>query len=105
MQRLAIRCRTTAHRGAVIEGWAHVQSRPEAKAVVTESFAHQLLSFREVATRWTSADKADATALAIAAAVIGYVVQSAFIDLEIDADVYCSGLEELGRSNVDTAEP
>ncbi len=88
-----------------IQGWAHAQSRPEAKTVITESFAHQMMSFRAVAARWTSADKADATAQAIGGVVIGYVVQSAFIDLEIDVDLYCSGLEQLGWSNVDTAKP
>lgn len=79
-----------------IQGWAHAQSRPAAKAVITRSFAHQLMSFREVATRWTTADKADATALAIGAAAIGYIVQSAFADVEVDVNQFCTGFEPLG---------
>ena len=33
----------------------------------------------------------------IAAAVIGYVVQSAFSDTDIDVEKYCSGLAAVGR--------
>jgi len=79
-----------------IQGWAHAQARPEAKAVVTESFARQLRAYRSVATRWTSRRKADDAAHAIAAAVIGYLVQSAFSDTEIDVARYCAALTALG---------
>lgn len=118
---MAIRCRTIAHRGAAIELRDRIGCVPTARYILavgmgstalsvrlTDSecgFAHQMMSFRAVAARWTSADKADATAQAIGGVVIGYVVQSAFIDLEIDVDLYCNGLEQLGWSNVDTAKP
>lgn len=80
-----------------IQGWAHVQSRPEAKAVVVESFARQLKAFRDVAVQWTTDDTADATAIAIGGAVIGYIVQGALVGVDADVDRYCSGLESLGR--------
>jgi hypothetical protein len=78
-----------------IQGWAHAQARPEAKAVITESFARQLESYRCAARRWTTRAKADAAARGIAAAVVGYVVQSAFSDAEIDVARYCDGLTTL----------
>lgn len=78
-----------------IQGWAHAQSRPEAKAVITASFARQLASFASAARRWTTRAQADAAARAVAAAVVGYVVQGAFSDAEIDVDRYCDGLTTL----------
>lgn len=80
-----------------IQGWAHVQSRPEAKAVIVESFGRQLKSFRDVAGQWTGDGTADATALAVGGAVIGYVVQAAFLDADLDPDLYCAGIAELSR--------
>lgn len=79
-----------------IQGWAHAQARPEANAVVTESFARQLAAYRSAALGWTTRGKADAAARAIAAAVIGYVVQSAFSDTDLDPGRYCNGLTALG---------
>jgi TetR/AcrR family transcriptional regulator, transcriptional repressor of aconitase len=78
-----------------IQGWAHAQARPETKAIITESFARQLQSYRSAARRWTTRAKAEAAAQAIAAAVVGYVVQSAFSDGEIDVARYCNGLTAL----------
>ncbi len=80
-----------------IQGWAHAQARPLAHTVIAESLERQLASFRAAATRWTTARKAPAAARALAAAVIGYVVQSAFSDNEIDVAQYCSGLTGLGQ--------
>lgn len=81
-----------------IQGWAHAQSRPEAHAVIAESFARQLSLFRSAATRWTTADNADAAAVAVGAAIAGYVVQGAFSDADIDVDTFCRGITELGGS-------
>ena len=78
-----------------IQGWAHAQARPEARAIITESFARQLGSYRSAARRWTTRAKAEAAARAIAGAVVGYVVQSAFSDTEIDIARYCDGLTAL----------
>ena len=78
-----------------IQGWAHAQARPQTKAIITESFARQLESYRHAALRWTTRAKAEAAAQAIAAAVVGYVVQSAFSDTEIDVARYCNGLRAL----------
>jgi TetR/AcrR family transcriptional regulator, transcriptional repressor of aconitase len=80
-----------------IQGWAHAQARPKARAVITESFARQMESFHAVATRWTTPRRAPAAGQAIAAAVIGYVVQSAFSDDDIDVAQYCNGLTALGQ--------
>ena len=79
-----------------IQGWAHAQARPQTKAVIAESFARQLASYRAAALRWTTRGKADAAAQAVAAAVIGYVVQSAFSDTDLDVGRYCGGLAALG---------
>jgi TetR/AcrR family transcriptional regulator, transcriptional repressor of aconitase len=80
-----------------IQGWAHAQARPKAQAVITESLAHQLESYRVAATRWTTPRKAPAAAQAIAAAVTGYVMQSAFSETDIDVAQYCNGLLALGQ--------
>lgn len=80
-----------------IQGWAHVQSRPEAKAVVLESFARLLKAYRDAAAEWTTDDTADATAIAIAGAVIGFIVQGAMFGTDGDVDLYCAGLESIGR--------
>ena len=80
-----------------IQGWAHAQAQAKAHDVIAESFERQLGSYREVARRWTTARKAPSAARAIAAAVIGYIVQSAFSDTEIDVAEYCSGLIGLGQ--------
>jgi hypothetical protein len=63
--------------------------------VITESFARQMESYRAAARRWTTRAKAEAAAHAIAAAVVGYVVQSAFSDTEIEVTRYCNGLTAL----------
>jgi len=65
------------------------------EAIITESFARQLESYRSAARRWTTRAKSEAAAQAIAAAVVGYVVQSAFSDTEIDVARYCNGLTAL----------
>lgn len=80
-----------------IQGWAHAQARPQAKEVITESLARQLASYRAAALQWTTPRKAPAAAQAIAAAVIGYVVQSVFSDADIDVTQYCTGLIGLGQ--------
>jgi AcrR family transcriptional regulator len=80
-----------------IQGWAHAQAHPKAKAVITESLAHQLDSYLLAATKWTTPRKAPAAARAIAAAVIGYVMQSAFSETDIDVAQYCNGLLALGQ--------
>jgi hypothetical protein len=76
-------------------GWAHAHARPETNAIITKSFARQLESYRSAARRWTTRAKAETAVQAIAAAVVGYVVQSAFSDSEIDVARYCSGLTVL----------
>lgn len=75
-----------------IQGWAHAQSRPEARRVIDDSFARQVASYRTAATRWTTTRKAPAASRAIATAVIGYIVQGAFSDSDIDVSQYCAGL-------------
>ncbi|WP_428341379.1 hypothetical protein [Mycobacterium sp.] len=80
-----------------IQGWAHAQAHDKSRDVIVESLERQLASYRMVARRWTTARKAPSTARAIAAAVIGYVVQSAFSDIEIDVGQYCNGLSGLGQ--------
>jgi len=80
-----------------IQGWAHAQARPEAQDVIAESLARQLESYRAAATRWTTTRKAPVAARVIAAAVIGYIVQSAFSETEIDVAQYCNGLIHLGQ--------
>jgi AcrR family transcriptional regulator len=80
-----------------IQGWAHAQARPKARAVITESLARQLELYRAAATRWTTSRRAPAAAQAIAGAVIGYMVQSTFSDADIDVAQYCNGLVALGQ--------
>lgn len=80
-----------------IQGWAHVQSRPDSKTVILESFGRLLKSFRDAAAEWTTDDMADATALAIAGAVIGFIVQGAMLGTDGDVELYCAGLESIGR--------
>lgn len=78
-----------------VQGWAHAQTRPETQAVVTASLARQLEIFRRAATRWTTPTRADDAARAVAAAVAGYIVLSAFNPVDIDVDTYCAGLGAL----------
>ena len=80
-----------------IQGWAYAQARPKARAVITESLARQLESYRAAATRWTTSRRAPAAAQAIAGAVFGYLVQSTFSDADIDVAQYCNGLVALGQ--------
>lgn len=75
-----------------IQGWAYAQSRPQTKAMIQNSIERQLALHRKAARHWTGRSKIDAAAMAVAGAVIGYVVQSAFADAEIDAAAYCDGL-------------
>lgn len=79
-----------------VQGWAHAQAQPKAHDVITESFERQLASYRTAAARWTTSRKAPAAARAIAGAVIGYVVQSTFSDVDLDVAQYCGGLIGLG---------
>jgi TetR/AcrR family transcriptional regulator, transcriptional repressor of aconitase len=79
-----------------IQGWAHAQAQPKAHDVIDESIERQLASYQTAARRWTTARKAPAAARAIGAAVIGYIVQSAFNDTDIDVSQYCNGLIGLG---------
>ena len=69
-----------------VQGWAHAQSRPGLKSVLTDSFSRQMASYRSAAARWSTPAEADAAAGAITAAVIGYVVQSAFSDTDVDVE-------------------
>lgn len=78
-----------------IQGWAHAQSHPEAKAVISESFARQMASYRSAARRWTTPAKADGAARAVAAAVVGYIVESAFSEAEVNINQYCKGFSVL----------
>lgn len=78
-----------------LQGWAHAQSRPDVRAVINESLARQLTGYRNAARRWTTPAKAEATAGAISAAVVGYVVQSVFADAPVDVDRYCTNLTLL----------
>jgi hypothetical protein len=78
-----------------IQGWANAQSRPETKAMIQDSVERQLASYRKAAKRWVARSKVDSVARAIAGAVIGYIVQSAFVDDEIDPVAYCAGLALL----------
>jgi len=78
-----------------IQGWAHSQSHPEAKAVIAASFARQMSSYRSIAKRWTTPAKADGAARAVAAAVVGYIVESAFSETEVDVNRYCKGFTTL----------
>ena len=80
-----------------IQGWAHAQARPQAKVLINESFSRLMRSYEQAATRWTTTRKAPAAATAIASAVIGYVVQAAFSDDDIDTAQYCNGLLALGQ--------
>lgn len=80
-----------------IQGWAHAQAHPKASAVITESLGRQLESYRVAATQWTTPRKAAAAAQAIAAAVVGYVLQSTFSESDIDVAQYCNGLLALGQ--------
>src|SRR6201994_4609852 len=79
-----------------IQGWAHAQSRPQVRKALALSFSRQLKSYQTAAIRWTTARKAPGASRAIAAAVIGYVVQSAFSEVDIDVAQYCSGVIGLG---------
>jgi len=79
-----------------IQGWAHAQSRPKAHDVIAESIERQLAAYQTAATKWTTPRRAAAEGRAIGAAVIGYVVQSAFSDIELDVAQYTSGLIGLG---------
>ncbi|MCX8555053.1 helix-turn-helix domain containing protein [Mycolicibacterium mucogenicum] len=78
-----------------VQGWAHAQSRPEAKAIIVESFGHQLATYQKAALRWTTKARADDAARAIGAAVVGYIVQSTFSPDDIDVKKYCAGLAAL----------
>jgi TetR/AcrR family transcriptional regulator, transcriptional repressor of aconitase len=80
-----------------IQGWAHAQARPKANDVISESFTRQLAAYQTAAKQWTTARKAPAVARAIAGAVIGYIVQSAFSDTDIEVTQYCNGLVGLGQ--------
>lgn len=80
-----------------IQGWAHAQAHPKAEAVIAESLARQLASYRAAAIHWTTNRKAEAAARAIAAAVIGYVVQSAFSNTQLDVTQYCGALVAFGH--------
>jgi hypothetical protein len=91
---------SAAHRGVdlfrlAIQGWAYAQSCPQTKAMIQGSIERQLASYRKAAKRWVPRAKVDTVARALAAAVIGYVVQSAFADTEIDPATYCEGLALL----------
>ena len=78
-----------------IQGWAHAQSRPETKTMIKASLKRQLRAYQKAAESWSTTDNAPAAAIAIAGAVIGYVVQSAFSDSAIDPARYSRGLSQL----------
>lgn len=78
-----------------VQGWAHAQTQPKTKAMVTAGFQLQRAAFTNTVGRWTSRADAPATADAIGGSVIGYIVQSAFSDDDIDPKRYCKGLAGL----------
>jgi len=78
-----------------VQGWAHAQTQPKTKAMVVSAFGLQRAAFAEAVSRWTGRKDAPATAIAIGGAVIGYVVQSAFTDGDIDPKQYCRGVGSL----------
>lgn len=78
-----------------IQGWAFGQSRPETHTAIVESFDRQVAAYRSIAARWTTPARVGTVARALAGAVIGYVVQSAFSDAEVDIAAYCKGLTLL----------
>jgi AcrR family transcriptional regulator len=80
-----------------IQGWAHAQSHPEAKHVIAESIARQLTSYRSVAKRWTTSANSDGAARAVAAAVVGYIVESAFSEAEVNINRYSKGFAVLAE--------
>lgn len=79
-----------------IQGWAYAQSRPQTRAMIQDSVERQLALYRRAAECWTDRRKVNAVATAMAGAVMGYVVQSAFADTEIDPAGYSDGLALLG---------
>jgi TetR/AcrR family transcriptional regulator, transcriptional repressor of aconitase len=78
-----------------IQGWAFAQTRPAARAVVAESAARQRDLHAAAAKRWVPARRASAVGTALAGAMIGYAVQSAFSDDVIDPARYCAGLADV----------
>ena len=78
-----------------VQGWAHAQTQPKTKAMVVSAFGLQRAAFAEAVSRWTGRKDASATAIAIGGAVIGYIVQSAFTDGDIDPKQYCRGVGSL----------
>jgi hypothetical protein len=64
--------------------------------MITASFQHQRAIYRDTVAQWSGNAEAPAVAAAIGGAVIGYVVQSAFSDGDIDPKQYCKGLSRLG---------
>jgi TetR/AcrR family transcriptional regulator, transcriptional repressor of aconitase len=78
-----------------IQGWAHAQSQPKTKAMIVASFQRQRETYTDTVARWTTKADASAVGTAIGGAVIGYVVQSAFSDRDIDPRQYCKGLARL----------
>lgn len=78
-----------------IQGWAHAQSHPKTKSMIMASFQRQRAMYTDTVARWTSNADASAVGAAIGGAVIGYVVQSAFSDADIDPTHYSKGLSRL----------
>ncbi|HEY0225866.1 MAG TPA: helix-turn-helix domain-containing protein [Mycobacterium sp.] len=78
-----------------VQGWAHAQTQPKTKAMVSAAFELQRAAFADAVSRWTGRKGAPATAVAIGGAVVGYVVQSVFSDTEIDPRQYCRGFGQL----------
>ncbi len=79
-----------------IQGWAHAQSHPKTRTMIMASFRRQRAIYAQNVARWTGKADADPVAAAIGGAVIGYVVQSAFSDSDVDPKQYCRGLSSLG---------
>jgi TetR/AcrR family transcriptional regulator, transcriptional repressor of aconitase len=75
-----------------IQGWAFSQTRPAARTALTESLQRQIVSFQAAAGRWVAAERAEAMATAMSGAMIGFAVQNAFGDVDVDVDRYCAGL-------------
>ncbi|MGA9357445.1 MAG: hypothetical protein WBW75_05390 [Mycobacterium sp.] len=63
--------------------------------MIAASFQRQRAIYTDTVAHWTSKADVPAVAAAIAGAVIGYVVQSAFSHDDIDPKQYCKGFSRL----------
>ena len=64
--------------------------------MIQDSAERQVALYRKAAKHWTDRRKVNSVATAMAGVVMGYVVQSAFADTEIDPAGYSDGIALLG---------